>query len=64
MTPQVTNRREGGLMSCHGHSWKLHTFTYNELETLKAAQKLLVAPTIGRWSAWAGDGGGGSKGGK
>jgi hypothetical protein len=51
MTPQVTNRTEGGLMSCHGCSWKLHTFTKKELETVKAAQKLLGALTIGKGSA-------------
>ncbi len=30
------------------------------IENMKAAQKLLSAPTIGGWSAWAGGGGGGS----
>jgi hypothetical protein len=44
MTPQATNKREGGLTSCHGRSWK-------ELETVKAAPKLLGALTIGGGSA-------------
>jgi hypothetical protein len=48
MTPQETNRGDGDLMSCHGHSQKLCAFTWKELETLRAAQKLLGAPTIGR----------------
>ncbi len=55
---QVTNRREGGLMSCF--SQKLSTFTHKEQETVKAAQKLLGALTIGKGSAWARGGGGGS----
>jgi hypothetical protein len=28
MTPQVTDRIEGGLASCHGHSRKLRIFTW------------------------------------
>ncbi len=60
MTPLVTNRREGGLTSCCGHSQKLHAFNQKELETMRAAQKPLGAPTIGGGSAQAGDGGGGS----
>jgi hypothetical protein len=50
MTFQATNRREGGLTSCSG----------KELKTVRAAQKLLGAPTISRGSAWPGGGGGGS----
>ncbi len=57
MTPQATNRREGGLTSCRGRSWKLHAFTQLELETVKVAQKLISAPTIGGGSAQAGGGG-------
>jgi hypothetical protein len=57
-TPQVTNRREGGLKSCHCHSQKLHAFSYKGLETVEVAQKLLGAPTIGRGSAWAKGGSG------
>jgi hypothetical protein len=48
------------LQLCHGRSQKLHAFTEKELENVKAAQKLLGALTIGRWSAQAGGGGGGS----
>ncbi len=61
MTPQASNRREGGMTSCRGCSWMLCAFSKKELETVKAAQKLLGALTIGRGSAWAGggDGGGG-----
>ncbi len=33
MTPQATDRKEGGLLSCLGRSWKLHTFTQKEVET-------------------------------
>jgi|LakMenEpi03Aug12_release.lakeMendotaPanAssembly.Ray.scaffolds.fasta_scaffold6485013_1 hypothetical protein len=47
MTPQVINRREGGLKSCCGRGPKLRAFTLKELETMKAVQKLLGAPTIG-----------------
>ncbi len=57
MTPQVTNRREGGLMSCRGRSQKLCALTQKELETMKVAQKLLAAPTIVRGSAGAEGGG-------
>ncbi len=60
MTPQATNRREGGLTSCRGRSRKLRAFTYEELEIVKVAQKVLGAPTIGRRSACVGIGGGGS----
>jgi hypothetical protein len=60
MTHQATNRREGGLTSCCSHSQWLHAFTYKELETVKAAQKLLGAQTIGGVSAPARGGGGGS----
>jgi hypothetical protein len=48
------------LMSCRGRSQKLCSFTYKELETMKVAQKLLGAPTIGGWSGQAGGGGGGN----
>jgi hypothetical protein len=54
MTPEVTNRREGGLTSC-----RCRAFNKKELEAVRAAQKLLGAPTIGRGSARAGGGGGG-----
>jgi hypothetical protein len=60
MTPETTNRRGVGFMSCLGRSRKLRAFTKKELETMKASQKLLGAPTIGLGSAWAGGGGGGS----
>jgi hypothetical protein len=43
---QVTNRREGGFTSC-GCNRKLLALTYKELETVRAAQKLLATPTIG-----------------
>jgi hypothetical protein len=54
MTPQATNRREGGLTSC-----RCRAFNKKELETARAAQKLLGAPSIGRGSARARGGGGG-----
>jgi hypothetical protein len=57
MTAKATNRREGGLTSCCGHSQKFSAFTQKELETMRAAQKLLGASTIGRGSAWGGGGG-------
>jgi hypothetical protein len=60
MTPEVTNRREGGMTSCRGCSLKLWAFTWKELETVNAAQKLLGALSIGVGSAWAGIGGEGS----
>ncbi len=60
MTPQVTNGKEGGLMSCDGRSRKFSAFTQNELETMRSVHKLLGAPTIDGGSAWAGGGGGGS----
>jgi hypothetical protein len=47
MTSQATNRREGGSASFPGHSWKLPTYTYKELETAWAAPELLGVPTIG-----------------
>ncbi len=49
MTPQATNRRMEGLTECYGRSWKLHAFTQKELDTMKAAHKLLGASTIGGW---------------
>jgi hypothetical protein len=61
MTSQVTNSREVGFTSCCGRSQKLCAFTSKELETVRVAQKLLGAPTIGGGSAWAGGGGGGSQ---
>jgi hypothetical protein len=59
MTSQATNRSEGVSKSCRGCSSKLHTSTEKELETAKAAQELLGAPTIGRgkcpaWGWWWG----------
>jgi hypothetical protein len=59
ITPQATNRRDV-MMSCCGSSRKIRAFTENELETMKAGQKLLGAPTIGGGSARAWGGGGGS----
>jgi hypothetical protein len=41
MTPQATNRREGGLRSCRGRSRK-------ELETVGAVNKLLGVLTTGQ----------------
>jgi hypothetical protein len=58
MTPQATNRREGGLSSCCGHGRKFRDFTHKELESMRAAQKLLGVPNIGGGSARAGGGGG------
>jgi hypothetical protein len=62
MTPQVTNRREGGLTSCRGRLWKLHTFTEKEQETLQVAQKLLegVRRLLAGGVPGQGDGGGGN----
>jgi hypothetical protein len=60
MTPQVTIRREGGLTSLCGRSRMFCAFSEKELENVKAAQKLLGAPTIGGGSAQVGSGGGGS----
>jgi hypothetical protein len=57
MTPEVTNRREGGMMSCCSCSRKLRAFTWKELETVNAAQKRLGALSIGVGSARAGGGG-------
>jgi hypothetical protein len=50
MTTQLTNRREGGSTSCHSSSRKLRAFAKKELVTVRAAQELLGAPTIGRGS--------------
>jgi hypothetical protein len=61
MTSQVTNRREEGFTSCCSRSRKLCGFTSKELETVKVAQKLLGALTIGGGSARAGGGGGRSQ---
>ncbi len=47
MTSQVTNRREGGSVSCPSRSRKLLTYTQKELETAWVAPELLGAPTIG-----------------
>jgi hypothetical protein len=47
-------------MSCRRGSRKLCAFTYKELETVRAVQKLLGAPTIGGGSVQA-EGGGGSQ---
>jgi hypothetical protein len=41
MTSQMTNKREAGFTSCHGYIQKLRAFTYKELETVRATQKLL-----------------------
>jgi hypothetical protein len=48
-------------MAKKGHSQKLCTFTSKELETVRVAQELLGALTIGGGSAWPGGGGGGSQ---
>jgi hypothetical protein len=61
MTSLVTNRREGVSKSCCGRSRKLCAFTQKELETARAAQELLDAPTIGGGSARPQGGGGGVK---
>jgi hypothetical protein len=59
MTPQATNRREGGLTS--RRSQKLLAFTYKKAnETVKAAQELPGAPTVGGGNVQAEGGGGGS----
>jgi hypothetical protein len=55
------NRREGGFMSYHSRSRKLCAFTEKEPETVRAAQKLLGALTIGGGSAQARGAGGGSQ---
>jgi hypothetical protein len=47
MTPQVTNRKEGGLTSCRGCSRQFSAFTQKELEAVREAQKLIGAP--GYW---------------
>jgi hypothetical protein len=44
-------------MSCCGHSWKLRAFTKKELETMREAQELLGAPTIGECPGRGGGGG-------
>ncbi len=55
MTPQATNRREGGLTSCRGRTVVGSSApSLKELRTVRAAQKLLRAPTIGMGSARAG----------
>jgi hypothetical protein len=61
MTSQATNGREGDSASCCGCSWMLHAFTKKELETVRAAQELLGAMTVGRESAQPGGGGGESQ---
>ncbi len=38
-------------MSCRSCSRKLRAFTYKELKTLRAAQELLGAPTVGEGCA-------------
>jgi hypothetical protein len=43
----ATNRRDGGVMSCCGHSRKLRVYTQKELETVKAAQNMLGALAVG-----------------
>jgi hypothetical protein len=48
MTSQATNRKAGGSTSCCGHSQKLRTYTYKEIETIRVAPELFGAPTIGR----------------
>jgi hypothetical protein len=58
MTPQATDRIEGGLASCHGSA--ASSLRKKDLETMKMAHKLLGAPTIGGKSAQAWGGGGGS----
>jgi hypothetical protein len=40
---------------------RLRAFTWKELQTMRAAQKLLGAPTIVGGSSWAGGDGGGSQ---
>jgi hypothetical protein len=55
MTPQGTNRREGGLTSWRGHSPQFCAFTEKEIETMKGAQKWLGAQTIG-WVEYPGKG--------
>jgi hypothetical protein len=58
-TLQATNRREGGLTSCHTHSRRLCAFILKELETMRVAQILLVCQLLaGAGSAWAGGVGG------
>jgi hypothetical protein len=54
MASQKTNSREVGFTSCRGRSQKLRAFTEKELETVRAAKKLLSVPTFGRGSARAG----------
>ncbi len=61
MTSQAINRREGVSKSCCRRSPKLCTFTQKELETARAAQELLGAPTIGGGSDQPGGSGGGSQ---
>jgi hypothetical protein len=47
MTSQVINRRERGSASYCGSGRKLCAFTWKAIETGRAAQELLGAPTIG-----------------
>jgi hypothetical protein len=61
MASQKTNRREVGFTSCRGRSQKLRAFTEKELETVRAAKKLLSVLTFGGGSARAGGGCGGSQ---
>jgi hypothetical protein len=44
-------------MSCRGRSRKLHSYTWKELETVRAAPELLGAPAIDGGSARPGGGG-------
>jgi hypothetical protein len=61
MTSHAANRKEGVSTSCLSRSRRLRAFTQKEPETVKVAQELLGAPTIGGASAWSGGGGGGSQ---
>ncbi len=46
-------------MSCRGRSRKLRSYTWKQLETVRAAPELLGAPAIGGGSARPGGGDGG-----
>ncbi len=59
MTSHATNRREGGFTSCCGCRQKFRPFTKKEIETVRAAQKLLGVPIIDRGECLARGGGGG-----
>jgi hypothetical protein len=68
MTSQATNRKEGGSMSCCGRSGKLryiyiYIIIYNIyiFKTVRVAQELLGALTIGGGNTQPGAGGGGSQ---